>query len=177
MTTIYSIGHSNKTLFEFIKILKFYKIELVVDVRSLPGSRKFPRFNKENLLVSLLDEKIEYYHHSGLGGMRKVKKDSKNNLWHNSSFRGYADYMESEEFSKAIDSFMVMVSGKTVVIMCAEALWWRCHRAMISDYLKSKDIEVMHIMAVGVTKPHTYTSPARIIKDQLFYYDSNQSDS
>src|SRR5690606_741379 len=134
--TIWTIGHSTRSLQEFVDLLSHYSIELLVDVRSLPGSRKFPHFNKENLEVELPANGILYQHHLALGGRRKFHKDSKNTAWRNASFQGYADYMESEEFKNAINNLKVCSQNKHTCIMCSEAVWWRCHRSMISDVLK-----------------------------------------
>lgn len=169
--TIYTIGHSTHSLDEFLEMLKSFQIETIADIRSLPGSRRFPQFNKEELEISLLKNGIEYLHFVDLGGRRKVKKDSKNNRWNNDSFKGYADYMETEQFESAILSLEALASKKRVAYMCSEAVWWRCHRSMLSDYLKSKGWDVMHIMGVGKSQPHRYTAPARIVDRQLIYHD------
>ncbi len=170
--TTYTIGHSTHSLGEFLEMLKSFQIETIADIRSLPGSRKFPQFNKEELEISLPKNGIEYLHFAGLGGRRKVKKDSKNNRWNNDSFKGYADYMEAEQFKSAILSLEALASKKRVAYMCSEAVWCRCHRSMVSDYLKSKDWNVVHIMGVEKSQPHRYTAPARIVDGRLLYSDT-----
>jgi len=166
---IWTIGHSTHPLDDFIRILESFDIEILVDVRSLPGSNRFPHFNKENLERSLKENKIEYLHLPELGGRRRVKKDSKNTAWRHPSFRGYADYMETDDFSKGIDELISIAKNKKAAIMCAEAVWWRCHRSMISDYLKLNGWKVMHIMSLNKSDEHPYTQPARIIDGKLDY--------
>jgi uncharacterized protein (DUF488 family) len=130
---------------------------LVVDVRSLPGSKRYPQFNKAALAESLRERGIRYEHLPELGGRRKPRPDSHNTAWRNASFRGYADWMETEEFRKGIGCLLDLAneSGQTA-IMCAEAVWWRCHRALISDYLKVRGIEIMHILDLNKSEPHPF---------------------
>jgi uncharacterized protein (DUF488 family) len=150
-------------------MLKSFNIELLADIRSFPGSRKFPHFNKENLPASLAEKNIEYIHLKNLGGRRKVNPDSCNTGWRVAAFRGYADYMETENFKKAIEELEKIASQKRVAYMCAEAVWWRCHRSLVSDYLKNEGWTVLHIMDVGKSTEHPYTSPAKIIDGKLDY--------
>ena len=173
--TIYTIGHSTHTLAEFLAMLKSFDIEVLADIRSLPGSNKYPQFNQENLEVSLPENGITYIHLADLGGRRKINKNSKNTRWRNASFRAYADYMETDAFAKAIENLESIASEKRTAIMCAEAVWWRCHRSMVSDFLKTKGWLVLHIMSVGKVQEHTYTQPAEIIDGQLSYHDELKS--
>lgn len=166
---IYTIGHSTHTLEEFVAMLKSFNIELLADIRSFPGSRKFPHFNKENLPASLAENNIEYIHLRNLGGRRKVNPESCNTGWRVAAFRGYADYMETENFEKAIKELEQIASAKRVAYMCAEAVWWRCHRSLVSDYLKNEGWTVLHIMGVGKSTEHPYTAPAKIIDGKLYY--------
>lgn len=166
---IWTIGHSTRTLNEFIKILHSFKIEVVADIRSFPGSRKFPQFNKEALEISLPKNGIEYVHLKKLGGRRKVFPDSKNTSWRHISFRGYADYMETDDFKEGINELEEIARKKQVAYMCSEAVWWRCHRSMVSDYLKNRGWNVWHIMAVEKEEEHPYTQPARIVEGKLTY--------
>ncbi len=170
---IYTIGHSVHTLEYFIKMLQSFGIRRLVDVRRFPASRKYPHFNKENLTAALPEWAISYIHLEDLGGRRKVQQDSKNNRWRNSSFRGYADYMETKEFEAAMAALQAMALKQPTAYMCSEAVWWRCHRSMISDYLKAKGWKVMHIMAADKAEEHPYTSPARVVNGKLCYYDEN----
>jgi uncharacterized protein (DUF488 family) len=159
MKRIWTIGHSTRDIDDFISLLKENEIKLLVDVRSLPGSRRYPRFNQETLANSLGESGIRYEHFPELGGRRKPKPDSRNTAWRNLSFRGYADYMETEEFRKGMERLLDLADevGSTA-IMCAEAVWWRCHRSLISDYLKERGVEVIHILNANKTEPHPFTS-------------------
>lgn len=173
---IYTIGHSTHSREIFLTMLKSFDIKILIDIRTLPGSRRFPQFDKENLEKYLAKSGIKYLHMAELGGRRKAKKDSKNNRWQNSSFRGYADYMETEEFANAIDKLEDIASYAPTVFMCAEAVWWKCHRSLVSDFLKAKGWEVEHIMGIEKSKEHTYTSPARIVNGQVRYFDDTLFD-
>jgi uncharacterized protein (DUF488 family) len=166
---IWTIGHSTHTIEELISLLNSFHIELVVDIRSYPGSGHFPHFNKESLEISLTENSIAYIHLRDLGGRRKVRKDSVNNGWRHPAFRGYADYMETEQFKDAIEELEKLALGKITVCMCAEALWWGCHRSMVSDYLKLEGWTVFHIMGIGKSEEHRYTQPSRIVEGKLLY--------
>lgn len=167
---IWTIGHSTRTIDEFISLLKENEINLLVDVRTWPSSRRCPQFNKDALAESLCADGIRYEHFPELGGKRKAQPDSRNTRWRNASFRGYADYMETAQFQKGIERLLNFAAEKgAAAIMCAEAVWWRCHRSLISDYLKVRGIEVMHILAANKVEPHPYTSAARIVDDELSY--------
>ena len=167
--TVWTIGHSTHSLNELVAMLHSFNIETVVDIRSYPGSRKFPQFNKEALEVSLPENNIEYLHLKKLGGRRKVNPESKNTTWRHAAFRGYADYMESESFAEGIKELIVIALEKRTAYMCSEAVWWRCHRSMVSDYLKAHDWDVQHIMGVNKASEHPYTQPARIVAGELTY--------
>jgi uncharacterized protein (DUF488 family) len=172
---IWTIGHSTRKIDDFISMLEQTGIKLLADVRSLPGSKRYPQFNKQALAESLSARGIRYEHFPELGGRRKPKPDSRNTVWRNASFRGYADYMETEEFRKGIERLLDLANevGETA-IMCAEAVWWRCHRSLISDSLKARGMEVMHILDVNKTELHPFTSAARIINGALSY--ANEED-
>lgn len=168
---IYTIGHSTHTIDNFIDMLKSFKIGILVDIRRFPGSRKYPQFNSEALKEVLERNSIKYIHLEGLGGRRKVQPDSDNNRWRNDSFRGYADYMETKGFKEAVTMLENIASKQITAIMCSEAVWWRCHRAMVSDYLKAGKWDVRHIMAIGKDVEHSYTSPAIVVGDRVYYSD------
>lgn len=174
--TIYTIGHSTHSPEEFLKMLSSFGIEALADIRSFPGSRKFPQFNKENLELILPKDDIEYFHFKELGGRRKLQKNSKNNRWRNASFRAYADYMETGEFQNALIRLENLANEKTTAYMCSEAVWWRCHRSLVSDALKVKGWNVLHIMSVGKAEEHPYTSPAIIANGKVCYSDKNLFD-
>src|SRR6266516_4732371 len=167
---IWTIGHSTRTIDKFISLLEEHGIKVLADVRSLPGSKRYRQFNKETLADSLAQAGIRYEHFPELGGRRKVRPDSRNTAWRNASFRGYADHMETEEFGKGVERLLDLAreAGPTA-IMCAEAVWWRCHRSLISDYLKARGIEVTHILGANKTEPHPYTPAARIVHGALTY--------
>jgi uncharacterized protein (DUF488 family) len=170
ISRIWTIGHSTRTIEKFIVALEAHDIKLLADVRSLPGSRRYPQFNKDSLIKSLKEHGIRYEHFPELGGRRKPKKDSQNTAWRNASFRGYADYMETEEFRKGIER-LVELAKETgpAAIMCAEAVWWRCHRALISDCLKAGGVDVIHVVDANKTELHPFTSAARIVNGELSY--------
>lgn len=173
---IYTIGHSTHSLEEFIEMLKSFNIEVLADVRRFASSKRYPWFSKENLEKVLPENKIEYIHFEALGGRRKVQPNSVNSRWKNESFRGYADYMQTEEFTKAIEKLETIARLKRTAFMCSEAVWWSCHRSMISDYLKAKGWDVEHIMKIGKSEEHPYTTPARISNGQVFYSDASLFD-
>lgn len=166
---IYTIGHSTRSIEEFIAMLQSFEIELLADIRRFPGSRKYPQFNKPALEAFLREANINYLHDPNLGGRRKPKPDSTNTAWRNAAFRGYADYMETDEFKTAISELEKIAAKQTVAYMCSEAVWWRCHRSLVSDYLKVKGWKVMHIMDKGKATEHPYTAPAKEVQGKLFY--------
>jgi len=166
---IWTIGHSTLAIDELISALQSFEIDLVLDVRSFPGSRRYPQFNQENLRDSLAGAGVEYLHLPELGGRRRAKPDSLNVAWRNEAFRGYADYMETVEFREGIARLLNVAGTRRTAVMCAEAVWWRCHRSLISDFLKAQDVEVTHIMGVGKSEQHPFTSAARIVNGKLSY--------
>ena len=154
---------------DFLARLRSFQIELLADVRSFPGSRRYPQFNQKSLMSSLVSSGIRYEHFRELGGRRRARPDSPNVVWRNESFRGYADYMETEDFRAGVARLLGLAGKQRVAIMCSEAVWWRCHRSMISDYLKVKGIEVVHIMSEGKSEVHPFTSAARVLNGELSY--------
>jgi len=166
---LWTIGHSTLAINQLIEALRSFEIEAIADVRSFPGSRRYPHFNRELLSVSLTQAAIEYQHFPELGGRRRARPDSLNMTWRNESFRGYADYMETEAFRQGIERLLSVARVRRTAVMCAEAVWWRCHRSLISDYLKVSGVKVAHIMAVGKSELHPFTSAARIVNGELSY--------
>lgn len=166
---IWTVGHSTRSIDEFESLLKVNAIESLVDVRSFPSSRRHPQFNREELAEQLNKTGITYLHLPALGGRRPPALHSKNTAWQNASFRGYADYMESHEFRAGLESLLQVGSKERTVIMCAEALWWRCHRGLIADALKSRGHLVLHIVSATKVEEHPYTSAARIENGELTY--------
>jgi uncharacterized protein (DUF488 family) len=167
--TIYTIGHSTHDIETFVAMLQSFEVELLADIRNFPGSRRYPHFNSENLAKSLADSGMAYEHIKALGGRRAPRPDSGNDAWRVAAFRGYADYMETEEFKDAALHLETLARSKTTACMCSEAVWWSCHRALVSDYLKAKGWTVMHIMKAGKAEEHPWTKPARIVNGQLTY--------
>ncbi|MDN3655332.1 DUF488 domain-containing protein [Ferruginibacter paludis] len=167
--TIWTIGHSTRSLDEFIAMLKSFQVELVADIRSFPGSNRYPHFNKEALEVSLPENNLQYIHLRALGGRRKVQPNSINTGWRVAAFRGYADYMETDAFKTAAKELEAIALKQRTAYMCSEAVWWRCHRSLVSDYYKMQGWTVLHIMNIGKMEEHPYTSPARIVGDHLVY--------
>ena len=167
--TIYTIGHSTHSSDTFIAMLRSFGIELLADIRNFPGSRRYPHFNKETLAETLQAGKISYVHLKELGGRRSPKPDSKNDAWRVTAFRGYADYMETPEFKQAAARLEALGAAHVTAYMCSEAVWWSCHRSLVSDYLKSRGWKVLHIMKEEKADEHPYTKPARIENGELLY--------
>lgn len=166
---IFTIGHSTHPIGEFIELLKAHGIQTIVDVRTIPKSRYNPQFNEDNLKVSLQKTHIRYKHLKKLGGLRHTTKDSINLGWRNASFRGFADYMASEEFENGLQELVKIASVKNTAIMCAEALPWRCHRSLIADALIKKNWLVRDIMNRTSATKHRLTSFLKVRKGQLIY--------
>lgn len=166
---IWTIGHSTRSFEELVAMLQSFEVELLADIRSYAGSGRYPHFNKDVLEVSLPRNNIAYLHFKDLGGRRKANPNSVNTAWRHPAFRGYADYMETVAFKKSAAELEDTAANKRIATMCSEAIWWRCHRSLVSDYLKFRGWKVMHIMQVAKQEEHTYTSPAKIINGQLSY--------
>lgn len=169
MITVWTVGHSTRSAEEFMKILTAHGIEVLVDVRSFPGSKRYPHFNRAELAESLAKVEIEYKHEPRLGGRRRPRADSHNTAWRNASFRAYADYMETDEFKEGVEDLVELARDARVVVMCAEAVWWRCHRSLISDYLKAAGQIVIHLIDENKTEEHPFTSAATVVDGQLSY--------
>ncbi len=167
--TLWTVGHSTHTSEDFNKILKSHEIQILIDVRTFPGSRRYPHFNKPELANALQSVGINYQHLPALGGRRRPQPSSRNTAWRNASFRAYADHMASEEFKEGIRQLSELVVQGHTAIMCAEAVWWRCHRGLVADYLKSRGWRVLHIMNETQEELHPYTSVARIVDGVLSY--------
>jgi uncharacterized protein (DUF488 family) len=169
MKEVWTIGHSTRSIEQFISLLESFDIRMVVDVRHFPGSRRYPHFNKDILQQSLSAHKIGYKHLPDLGGRRKPLPDSINTAWRHSAFRGYADHMQTQEFSHALKELESISMHQPTAYMCSEAVWWSCHRSLISDVLKLKGWMVWHIMDTAKATEHPYTKPARIVDGKLLY--------
>jgi uncharacterized protein (DUF488 family) len=167
--TILSIGHSTRTLPEFVEMLKTYHVTLVVDVRSVPRSRHNPQFTKGTLPNALKLEGVNYVHMPQIGGLRRPKPDSVNTAWRNKTFRGYADYMQTKEFTEQLLHLLALARGNCVAMMCAEALPWRCHRSLIADALVVRNVKVEHIISKESIITHTLTDWAHVEGTKLTY--------
>ena len=170
-TELFTIGHSNHPLERFVELLTEHGIEALVDIRRFPSSRKFPHFNRENLASALNECGIEYHWFEALGGRRQSNKGepSPNMGMKNESFRNYADYMLTDEFRTAVDRLLEIAEGKRTAMMCAESLFWRCHRRLVSDFLLAGGVTVQHIFPNGATKPHELTNEAKVEDGALTY--------
>lgn len=170
---LWTIGHSTRPINEFVELLRAHDIMLVVDVRTVPRSRHNPQFNTDALAIRLAGAGLSYCHSAHLGGLRQPKKDSINTGWHNASFRGYADYMQTGEFQRALEELMTYGMKQTTAVMCAEAVPWRCHRSLIADALVAHHWEVRHIMSAKKADRHQLTAFATIEHGALRYPDPN----
>jgi uncharacterized protein (DUF488 family) len=164
-----TVGHSNRSLEEFLGILQAHGIQHLVDIRTVPRSRHNPQFNREALPVSLSAAGIAYTHMPGLGGLRRPRPDSNNTGWRNASFRGYADYMQTPEFEKSLAELLLLAEGQRVAIMCAEAVPWRCHRSLVADALAARGVQTGHITSATKANLHELTPFARIEGTHVWY--------
>jgi uncharacterized protein (DUF488 family) len=174
---IWTIGHSTHTSEEFLALLVAHDIEAVADVRRFPASRRQPQFNRPTLERRLAQSKIGYRWFEALGGRRTPSPDSVNTAWRNASFRAYADYMETEDFAAAFSDLLKFAARQRTALMCAESVWWSCHRGLISDALTFRGLEVIHIVDVKQTKVHPYTSAASIVEGRLTYEEAHPQKS
>ncbi|MGD0443544.1 MAG: DUF488 domain-containing protein [Edaphobacter sp.] len=164
-----TIGHSTRTVAEFIHLLKAHDVRRLVDVRTVPRSRHNPQFNREQLAVSLHSARLHYRYMPGLGGFRHAQRDSVNIGWHNSSFRGFADYMQTPEFRDNLDKLIELAKQERIAVMCAEAVPWRCHRSLIADALLARGIEVREITSAVRSQIHTLTPWGQVNGTQVTY--------
>lgn len=167
--SIWSVGHSTRTIEAFISLLQHHGIKAIADVRRFPGSRRLPQFSSANLAASLAEHDIAYQWFEELGGRRRASSASVDSAWRNASFRGYSEHVHSAEFESGLCSLLKLAEAYPTAMMCAEVLWWRCHRSMISDVLKLRGIEVRHIQDEKRITVHPYTSPARLLDGNLSY--------
>jgi uncharacterized protein (DUF488 family) len=166
---VFTVGHSTLPIERFIALLQAYGIERLVDIRTMPRSRHNPQFNNTALAGSLTLAHLEYVHIQALGGLRHARKDSPNTGWRNGAFRGYADYMQSEEFQDALETLIQMSRQKRVAIMCAEAVPWRCHRSLVADALSVHGIPVVEILPESSYRTHKLTAFAQVDRTQITY--------
>lgn len=159
---VYTIGHSTRPLEEFIVLLRSHGVRQLADVRSIPRSRHNPQYEKGTLAKSLRSRRVNYRHLKALGGRRRARRDSELNAgWRSAAFRGYADYMQTQEFAAGLDALLELARKRPTAVMCAEAVPWRCHRSMIADSLTGRGVPVFHIMGAGRARPHALNPMAR----------------
>jgi uncharacterized protein (DUF488 family) len=169
MPPVLTVGHSIHPIETFLAILQAHAVEWLADIRTVPRSRRNPQFERDALAESLRGAGIGYEHMAALGGLRRARKDSVNTAWKNASFRGYADYMQTSEFSAAVTELMRRATDTRVAVMCAESVPWRCHRSLLADALTARGAAVEHIMSASTRKPHTLTPFARIEGTEVTY--------
>ena len=170
-TTVWTLGHSTKAWNEFLAMLSAHGIQAIADVRRFPGSRRHPHFGRELLEPALRDAGLDYLWLPQLGGRRSPKPDSPHAGWRNAAFRGYADHLSSIEFADGMTRLMALAARKRTAIMCSEAVWWRCHRGLVSDVLKLRGVQVLHIESAAPAREHPWTPPARVEQGRLSYPD------
>jgi uncharacterized protein (DUF488 family) len=159
---MHTIGHSTRSSDEFIALLTQHGIDLLVDIRTIPKSRRYPHFTQAALAQSLQSAGIEYLHMQALGGLRRAQSDSINTGWRNSSFRGYADYMQTAPFAAALEALLAASRNRHAALMCAEAVPWRCHRSLVADALLVRGVEVVDILGKSSTRKHALTTFAQV---------------
>lgn len=169
LPVVYTVGHSTRSFDELVELLRAHGVERLVDVRTVPRSRTNPQFNRDTFGPALRNRRIAYRHTKDLGGLRRARPDSVNTGWRNASFRGYADYMQTDEFAAAVDELTGLAEEKTTAIMCAEAVPWRCHRSMIADALIVRGWEVRDIMTAGPAKPRKLNPMAKVDELRITY--------
>ncbi len=169
MDTLWTIGHSTRDWDVFVGMLQEARIAVLADVRRFAGSRRNPQFSGQSMAQALPEAGIRYWPLPEFGGRRPPRPDSPNTAWRNDGFRGYADYMATAEYAAAREKLETTSRRERTAVMCAEAMWWQCHRGLIADDFKSRGWEVIHLMAPGREEPHPYTSAARIVEGHLDY--------
>jgi uncharacterized protein (DUF488 family) len=173
--TIFTIGHSTRPIAEFIELLQANGVEQLLDIRTIPKSRHNPQFSSDTLAASLRAAHIRYVHMKELGGLRHARKDSINLGWRNASFRGYADYMQTDEFEAALVRAIELAAARPTALMCAEAVPWRCHRSLVADALVVRGIRALEIIGAAKPKEHALTPFARVLGTQITYPNDQSS--
>lgn len=174
--TIFTIGHSTRSIEEFVDVLEAFGIEAIADVRRMPGSRRLPQFDSDTLCRSLSDRGIDYRWIAQLGGRRRPEPDSPNTGWRHPAFRAYADHIATEEFAEGLFELLMLGRGQRTAVMCAEVLWWRCHRRLIADVLVVLGLGVVHIASAGKHEMHRLAPPARLVDGALTYREESVDD-
>ena len=176
MPTVFTVGHSTRSIEELLALLTGHGVEVLVDVRRFPGSRRHPQFSRESLARSLEEAGIQYVHEADLGGRRAAHPDSPHTAWRVEAFRGYADHMETPEFEAALERLIRLAQSRAAVILCAEAVPWRCHRRLISDALVARGVEVRHILGAGRAERHDLDPNARVQPGGRIVYSGPAAD-
>lgn len=177
MSTAWTVGHSTRELDEFLYVLRTYDIELLLDVRRYPGSRRLPRFGADALAEACAAHRIAYHWSPELGGRRRPDPASVNTGWRNAAFRAYADHVATDEFAGGLFELLMLAGGARTAIMCAEVLWWRCHRRLIADVLTSLGLTVVHIRDASMAEVHQLAPPGRLIRGRLTYAPDPSAES
>ncbi len=167
--TLWTIGHSTRAWEDFVGLLRDADIATLADVRRFAGSRRHPQFGGDAMAQALPAAGIAYVAMPELGGRRPPRKDSRNTAWRNAGFRGYADYMDTPDYAQARERLAALASDTRTAVMCAEAMWWQCHRGLVADDFKARGWEVIHLLAPGRSESHPYTSAARLVDGKLDY--------
>jgi uncharacterized protein (DUF488 family) len=167
--TVYTVGHSTRSTDEFLGVLDAFGIEVLADVRRLPGSRRLPQFDSVALCRSVAERGIDYCWIAQLGGRRRSASASRNTGWRHAAFRAYADHMDTEEFADGLFELLMLARGRRTAVMCAEVLWWRCHRRLIADVLVVLGLRVVHILGAGKQEVHRLAPPGRLVAGELCY--------
>lgn len=174
---VLTIGHSTRSLADFILLLQAHQVTRIIDIRTVPRSRRNPQFNRETLPAALADAGIGYLHMSELGGLRRPRADSPNTGWRNSSFQGFADYMQTDDFTEGLHALMCHARQERIALMCAEAVPWRCHRSLIADALSLQGVRVEHILSASRRQPHSVTPWATVNGTRITYPSQATSDA
>ncbi|MGB3393482.1 MAG: DUF488 domain-containing protein [Stenotrophomonas sp.] len=169
VATLWTIGHSTRGWEEFLALLATQRIEAIADVRRFPGSRRHPWFASETMAANLPASGVDYLWLPQLGGRRRVQPGSPNGGWRNAAFQGYADHLQSAEFADGLQRLLQLAERRRTALMCAEALWWRCHRRLIADVLSERGIAVLHILDAGHVQPHVLSESAQVVDGRLIY--------
>jgi uncharacterized protein (DUF488 family) len=176
MPPVFTVGHSTRPIEELLALLTEHEVRTLVDVRRFPGSRRHPHFSRDALAASLAGAGIQYVHEPDLGGRRAARPDSPHTAWRVEAFRGYADHMETPEFAAALDRLIQRAASETVVILCAEAVPWRCHRRLISDALVARGLQVLHILGPNRADPHELNENAHVLPGGRLLYSGPAGD-
>jgi uncharacterized protein (DUF488 family) len=166
---IYTVGHSTHPAEQFLALLRAHEVRQVADIRTIPKSRRHPQFNRDALDADLRAHEIIYRHFPALGGLRKARPDSVNTAWRHASFRGYADHMQTQEFCAGLEALLAFAAIGRTTVMCAEAVWWQCHRQLLADALLARGVPVYHILGVDTPKPHRLSEFARLENGRVIY--------